>query len=696
MSSIEDRHGNEISFGYPTGAAHDIDITDTQGRHVYGDYNANGDITDIFEDNIKSDHSVVRAWTYTYKTGTRLLESVTDPAGSTTTYGYDGSDQLTTITDPNGTVITITYDDQLRVHTITRPGVDDPLHPDNAVTTYTYSEDPDTDLCGSHDDGETTITDPNGHDSHYCWDSRGRVTHTQDADGNKRGADYDDDDDLTSFTDLDGTGDPANFSYDFGSDGSNRILGGTLGGGEQFSVKYCDKSGEPSCGSYPQATYEPTSVQSPTGSTTYMGYNDSGDLERVGNSRTDSDPPNAQADRMQLHYNSDGTLDWAEDGRNNTTSYQYDDDGNLKEIDPPGSTIKPTKFTVDGDSRIDTVADGERENASETQIDKVYYDGVDRVTRLDYHDGSRFEFVYDANGNVTSRKDFAAPLTTTTPLHETDYTYDLRNQTTSESYDPGTAFNTYSYDLAGNLLTLEDSGGAVTYTYDSINRVTSITEPSTAEITIVHNDDDRETTITYPGGIQEITKIRKSGNVDFIHIKDGSTVLKSLQYAYHENPSGCGNQGTSTHPSSLVQSVTIDDDRTCYTYDALDRLSDANTTNSGDPVDHWHYTYDGASNRIEKAYTHGTGSTAYTSYAYGVSNEALLAQSRRHLRPQLRRPRHAAERCHRLRLRPLRQRDQRIRRPQRELRHRGSPERAQQQRPRIPQHHQQRADRLGR
>jgi YD repeat-containing protein len=187
MTSMEDRHGNLIDPDYVTGAnGHLSKITDTQGREFDASANANGDITAITDDNITSGGVVDRTWAYAYQTGTRRLASVTDPAGSTTEYGYDGSGRLVTITDPNGTAITIGYDTRLRVTSITRPATTSTA--DDAITTYDYSSDP-TGICADYD-GQTLLTDPRGKVAKYCWDERGRIKRSEDADGNRRTKTY--------------------------------------------------------------------------------------------------------------------------------------------------------------------------------------------------------------------------------------------------------------------------------------------------------------------------------------------------------------------------------------------------------------------------------------------------------------------------------------------------------------------------
>ena len=106
------------------------------------------------------------------------------------------------------------------------------------------------------------------------------------------------------------------------------------------------------------------------------------------------------------------------------------------------------------------------------------YDGLDRVQtmrKLDSTNTERFKwvFTYDYDGNVTKREDFVNGSSTPTRTHE--YLYDDQNRLTYE-FKPGPDA-AYGYDGVGNLISLTDGGGTVTYTYDSINRQATVISP---------------------------------------------------------------------------------------------------------------------------------------------------------------------------------------------------------------------------
>ena len=524
----------------------------------------------------------------------------------TTTYDYDGNNRLWKITDPRGTTTTIGYDSRHRVASVTQPISTTPG--DVATTTYSYGA-PDS-VCNSVSDaiGKTVLTDPRGKVTSYCWNDQMRVRKVRDADGNDRAREYTSHGAVQSFTELTGTA-AASWNFNYAADGTDNLSGGEAPSGEQFSIGYCGASGEPACHTADHARYQPTSVTSPNGSKTHMSYNASGDTTRIGASTSGS------ADSVDLDYRSDGQLNWAEDGNDNRTNFSYDSDGNLIEIDPPGGAIGKTTFTVDSLSRTSSVRDGRHPAPGAKQIDDIDYDKLDRITRIEYGDGSWFAFDYDANGNMIERTDGSGATTANT----TTYAYDLRNLRLSEDF-PGTAFTAYSYDKAGNLATLTDPGGTVSYGYDDVNRVTTVTEPSSAVITLAYNDDDRHSTITFPGGIWRRTHTDKSGKTTSIAVRNsGGTLLRQLDYDYDDN-AFCA--GTTTAQRALVQKVTDEDENTtCYEYDLLDRLSYAETRNSANSlVESFDYDFDGASNRTKKVHQTSSATTT-TSYAYNDANQ---------------------------------------------------------------------------
>ena len=89
------------------------------------------------------------------------------------------------------------------------------------------------------------------------------------------------------------------------------------------------------------------------------------------------------------------------------------------------------------------------------------YDTLNRLTGADYHDGTYFNYTYDAVGNRLSEA--SAGGTTT-------LTYDAADRIHTMTDSLGSV--TYTWDGNGNLL----SDGTATYSYNTANRLTGLTK----------------------------------------------------------------------------------------------------------------------------------------------------------------------------------------------------------------------------
>jgi YD repeat-containing protein len=503
VDDIDDRNGNDVDFAYnnPSNGAL-TEITDAQGKPVYFETNSDTDVTEVSD-------ALGREWTYGY-TGRRLT-SVTDPEGEQTLYHYDSDGQLDEITDPRGTKTLIAYvSGQLgKVASITRQG-DPATSADDRTTTYTFSSDVSSAPCDTVSSavGKTTVSDPLGHTTTYCWNAKGQVRKVRDANGKDRERGYSPNGDTADFTEFPGTnGATTTLSYSTsGSDPTNNLDRGDLPENEFFTLDYHPASGGDPLQRYRVKTYTDTQ-----GADESYGYDANGNLASV------KDDETSPRNRATLEYTADGTLDFAVDGEAgfdangdpdpttagspHLTDFAYFNGsdgsfaGNLKTIKPPltsgaGTALGDTSFTYDTNlSRVRTVTDGKG------QVRTISYDELDRVTRIDVSDGSRMTFAYDANGNLTQRADSASNTTT--------YVYNRFNERTSETF-PGRS-NTYAYDKAGNLDTITDGSGTVDYDYDSVDRVEEIHAPTASggaqeTVSYAYDDNARTVTQTFPGG----------------------------------------------------------------------------------------------------------------------------------------------------------------------------------------------------
>jgi RHS repeat-associated protein len=624
LGKITDRHGNIISITYRTD--HQVSkITDTFGRDLTFNYNASGVLTSISD-------TFGRSWQYSVQTinGQRVLASFTNPDAKVTGYTYDTSNtglpaRLTKITDARGHDSTLGYGtgtNATRAASITR--AIDATH--NAVTAFSYNPgtgpgdasvatachatvaNPSTGVPEPVV-GRTVQTDPNSHRTVYCYDSAGQVIESFDDLGRAVTTAYTATGNVATFTGLAGTGNPSLTTYSFSSATDNLTGSSTLvssGNTESSTIKYCGDTGQPACsGTDALDKYRPTLSTDTQGTSQAFAYNPTGDLTDVTTS--------SGSDRQQLHYTTAGEVDWSKDGNLRQTTYGYTSHF-LTSVTPP-APLAPESFSADSIDRIHTATDGNGKTAT------VTYDGEDRITQVVWTGGITMSFTYDNNGNITQRTDSLGNTTTYSA-------YDYLNRRTSETFPPSRT-NSYTYDPAGNLLTVTDGDGTTTYTYDTIDRLASITSPKptsgTDAITYSYTDpatatDPSKQTTNYPGGLQQVATTDPAGNVLSIKVLNSSgTTLKSRSYSYATSASTT---------SALIQSMTDDANNvTSYTVGASNRLTRAKTLNGTTAVDQWDYSYDPAGNRTLRTHTVGTGSPVNTSYAYNAANQMCWSVS---------------------------------------------------------------------
>jgi YD repeat-containing protein len=188
LTAVKDQNDNTISLSYYSSGGNGLaGITDTQGRsYSVGQVSGDGYISSITD-------PASRSWHYTYGASNGdYLTDYQDPAGKHTLYGYDAANRLVSITTPRGNVATITYDGTTnRVASIIR--TTDASHTTGPTTAFSYNDPSARSFCngsGLNPNRSTVVTDPNGHQTSYCFDSRDRVLQAKDPDGKITKASY--------------------------------------------------------------------------------------------------------------------------------------------------------------------------------------------------------------------------------------------------------------------------------------------------------------------------------------------------------------------------------------------------------------------------------------------------------------------------------------------------------------------------
>jgi YD repeat-containing protein len=166
-----------------------------------------------------------------------------------------------------------------------------------------------------------------------------------------------------------------------------------------------------------------------------------------------------------------GTIKASKDADGHTTTYEYDEKGNLETIIPPsGLGICKTTITVDSDSRPHVITQCLTESCTSSDVETITYDKLNRITEAVYT-GPRttktFKYTYNSDGDLEELSDAAG---------NTTYKYDALNRLTEEVQGNGPS-STYGYDPASNLTSYYDSGGTTVYLYNGFNQLEAMHEP---------------------------------------------------------------------------------------------------------------------------------------------------------------------------------------------------------------------------
>lgn len=481
--------------------------------------------------------------------------AIQDARGFTTTQEFDGASRLTSVTNPLGQSISLEYDDNDNLTAITTPtGAAKNEYDANGrlisttdaneqTTQYTYDETDNlievVEATGQmaryeYDDTDNLVssTDPNGHTTHYEYDPLGRLLKETDPLGQAVAYEYDPNGNVTQKTDAEGQ--TTQFSYDT----FDQLSQVTLASGAIISYAY-DVNGNM------------TSVNAPAGTTSF-------------------------------EYDLLDQLQATVDPKGKKIEYEYDPAGNLMAVTYPASSdffsnLKATLWA--------------REQVT------YGYDPDNRLVSLSVQGSAEyaFDFLYDPAGRLTA----VGPGLQSTPQDSggviSRYEYDDASRLTSlewQSPNGQTTFSklAYTYDAAGNVLSVTDEQDTTNYVYDEVYRLVGV---------------------TYPDGSTENYVYDAAGN----RLEKNHSVTGVISYVYNEANqlvrSSDGTEYTYDKNGNLKVKM-MDGETTTYTWDEENRLTQIDYPDGS----HSRYIYDGLGRRINK--TDRQGQTVY--YLYDGAN----------------------------------------------------------------------------
>lgn len=404
---------------------------------------------------------------------------------------------------------------------------------------------------------------------------------------------------LTALTDLNGYS--TTLSYPSGAqmvvtDPAGRTLTFTLTGSHVSSV--ADSASPPRTLSYSyDAAGNLTDVIDTAGGHWQFSYDAAHRMLTMRSPRYYGDTTTSPSPVVTNHYDSSGRVDWQTDQLGRQTSFDY--------TTVPGSTLVTDP---NGNVRLDEYTYGlltaTLRGYGSSSMSSTYYrydpDTLGQIKVIN-GDGKITSTQYDANGNPTAITD---PLGRTT-----SYTYNSLNEITSVTEPKqvnGVAVrNTTSYDTAGNLLThsapLLDANGVVTAT----------------ATTTYHHDDPAHpgdvTSITDPNAHTTVNSYDSYGDLTSVTDPAGD----KTSYGYD---TGRGLRTSMVTPKGNVTGGNPAANTTSYAYDGAGRLTTTKDPlwNAANPTQNQnvrHYDADGNLTSV----TDGDNHT--TNYSYDAAGE---------------------------------------------------------------------------
>jgi RHS repeat-associated protein len=327
-----------------------------------------------------------------------------------------------------------------------------------------------------------------------------------------------------------------------------------------------------------------TSATNALNQTTTLNYNTNNYLTSI------TDPNNAT---NSFTYSTAGNLLTQTDALNNTTSFQYNGLGKITSITDPLNQV--TGFAYDLNGNLTSKTDG---NSNQTQYQYNYEgrvtqitDALNQITQIAYGSGCP-----TCGGGV----DVVTSITDANN-HTTSFQYNQAGKLIQET-NPLGYFKTYTYDAAGNRVTMTDENQNTTqYAYDQINRLTQVTYPDSTTKTLGYDARGNMTSTAN-------TNIGYTLSFDLNNRLTGVLDSNGRSVSYQYDP--LNRQSQLTTPDGRVIN---------YTYDPVSRLSQIVSSQGT-----YGFTYDLAGRRTGLNYPNGV-TTAYT---YNSANYLtnLLAQ----------------------------------------------------------------------
>lgn len=570
LTSIIDRYGNKLTFGY---SGNNLStIADSLG-HVVTLIWTNNHVTQIVESvagtsrKIQYDYNVLGCLVRVYK-----------PHGVTLSYDYNTNKSLKSFADGNGNYTSVIYNNNYAVTRLISCGLEQRISY-NVEQQKTYV----TELS----DAKTLATT-------YEFDAQGRlIRKSGNCCGYNTAYEYDAYNNISKITD--GNNGVEVLTYD--NQGNLLAETDALHNTSYFTYTTFNKV----------ATFKDK-----RGATSIFSYDAQGNLLQTTDALNHS---------ITYTYDIHGYKLSQKDKLGFVTTYTYDQYGYLSRV--VGPVGDSTSLTNDGRGNVTSKTDP-RSNTT-----TYSYDSLNRIVQTTDPLGARAIFTYDANGNQLSLTDTRGktitmvynwrdkPISITDALnHTTNISYDGMGNIVSKSDANGHSI-LLEYDNMSRLITETNAAGEIThYSYDGVGNRIAISYPNGNSVNLKYDALNRLTELS--DVIGQLAKYTYDPNSNKLTEEDGQGNVTSYQYDLLNRPltttDRLGNtaQKVYDYNGNVLQELDRKGNATTYSYDSLNRrksLVDGLNNQTS-------FNYDKVGNLTKV--TDGKGNV--TNYSYDVLN----------------------------------------------------------------------------
>ena len=302
-------------------------------------------------------------------------------------------------------------------------------------------------------------------------------------------------------------------------------------------------------------------------------------------------------------YDAAGRVHTATTADGAVTSYTYTPAGQIATITQPSGTV--TTYTYDPNTGRLAEVDVQAPGGSTQKTGYTYDPATGQVTSVydPAHPADAMSYDYDADGHVTAihYPDGTSTAATYNDSGKLATSTDITGAVTTYTYNTGGACGPAPTDLCQAVQARSGTTlASVSYTYDPMDRVHTITRGNGVTTTIGYTDASQvktETTTAADG-----TTLRTDGYTYDAHGNVATHTITSDLPAPHQTQPGHGKGKGASPPTT-----------TAYRYDAYNRLLSSavypGTTATGTPTTTTSYTVDAAGNVTGQDTTTSTGTS---------------------------------------------------------------------------------------